>query len=140
VARPDHERLADLTVVLDAGAVIGLARGDHRWRDRLRHVREFGAQVVVPSAVVAETVRGNGPRDAPVNHILASVHHIVPLSERVARDAGRRLAVAGRADTIDAIVVAEAASRAPAMVFTTDLDDLARFVEPTDDLRLASWR
>jgi hypothetical protein len=55
-------------------------------------LEEPRARVVVPSVVVAETVRGNGPRDAPVNHVLASV---------------------------DAIVVAEAAARAPSVVFTT---------------------
>ncbi len=51
-----------MTVVLDAGVVIGLARGDHRWRDRLRAARSAGAQIIVPAVVVAETVRGAGPR------------------------------------------------------------------------------
>ena len=138
MVRRSDERLADLTVVLDAGAVIGLARGDQRWRERLRQLRLGGAQIVVPAVVVAETVRGAGPRDAPVNHILSGIDHVVPLSERVARDAGRRLAMARRSDTIDAIVVAEAALRGPSVVFTADEADLARFVERTDDLRLVS--
>jgi predicted nucleic acid-binding protein len=138
MVRRSDERLAELTVVLDSGAVIGLARGDQRWRDRVNRVRRVGAQIVVPAVVVAETVRGAGPRDAPVNHILAGVDHVVPLSERVARDAGRRLALARRTDTIDAIVVAEAAIRAPAIIFTSDQADLSRFVERTDDLRLVS--
>jgi predicted nucleic acid-binding protein len=138
MARRPDERLADVTVVLDAGVVIGLARGDHRWRDRLREARQAGARVVVPSVIVAETVRGNGPRDAPVNHVLASVDDIALLAERVARDAGRRLASARRSDTIDAIVVAEAAARAPSVVFTTDPGDLRRYVAEADDLRIAT--
>jgi len=139
MVRRSDERLAGLTVVLDAGAVIGLARGDRHWRDRLREVRLAGAQVVVPSVVVAETVRGKGPRDAPVNHVLASVDHIVPLAEQVARDTGRRLAAAGRSDTIDAVVVAEAATRGPSLIFTSDAPDLRAFIESADDVRLVSW-
>lgn len=132
------ERLAELTVVLDAGVVISLARGDERWRNRLRVMRSKGAQIVVPAVVVAETVRGKGPRDAPVNHVLASVDQVVPLAEAVARDAGRRLALAGRSDTIDAVVVAEAARRTPSVVFTTDPDDLSRFVDRADDVRIVA--
>lgn len=74
-------------------------------------LEELRARVVVPSVVVAETVRGNGPRDAPVNHVLASV---------------------------DAIVVAEAAARAPSVVFTTDPGDVRRYVAQADDLRIAT--
>lgn len=74
--------------------------------------------------VVAETVRGNGPRDAPVNLVLAQTSPQHPLTERIARNAGELLGAARSAATIDALVVAEAIECAPAVIFTSDLGDL----------------
>ena len=74
--------------------------------------------------IVAETVRGNGPRDAPVNLVLAQTSPQYPLTERLARVAGQLLGVATSSSTIDALVVAEAIDCAPAMILTSDADDL----------------
>lgn len=74
--------------------------------------------------VVAETVRGNGPRDAPVNLVLAQTSPQHPLTERIARNAGELLGAARSAATIDALVVAEAIECAPAVIFTSDVGDL----------------
>ena len=74
--------------------------------------------------VVAETVRGNGPRDSPVNLVLAQTSPQHPLTEVLARAAGHLLGAAKSSATIDALVVAEAIDCAPAMILTSDPDDL----------------
>ena len=78
--------------------------------------------------VIAETVRGNGPRDAPVNLVLAQTSPQHPLSEPIARAAGRLLAKARSASTIDAVVVAEAVDCGPAVIYTSDPKDLRRLL------------
>jgi len=74
--------------------------------------------------VVAETVRGSGPRDAPVNMILAQTSPQHPLTEAIARAAGQLLGTARSSSTIDALVVAEALDCAPALIWTSDPTDL----------------
>ncbi len=74
--------------------------------------------------VVAETVRGNGPRDAPVNLVLAQTAPQHPLTEGTARTAGQLLGAARSSSTVDALVVAEALDCAPAIIWTSDPDDL----------------
>jgi hypothetical protein len=78
--------------------------------------------------VVAETARGNGPRDAPVNLVLAQTAPQHPLTEALARSAGQLLGVARSSSTIDALVVAEAIDCAPAAILTSDADDLRQLL------------
>jgi hypothetical protein len=78
--------------------------------------------------VIAETVRGSGPRDAPVNMILAQTSPQHPLTEAVARAAGGLLGAAKPSSTIDALVVAEALNCAPAMIWTSDPVDLRQLL------------
>lgn len=82
----------------------------------------------VPTVVVAETVRGNGPRDAPVNLVLAQTEPRYPLTEELARAAGQLLGAAQSSSTIDALVVAEALDCAPAMIWTSDPHDLGQLL------------
>ena len=112
------------TLVLDAGAVIGLARNNHALRARLRNAQQIGMNLRVPMVVVAETVRGNGPRDAPVNLVLAQTAPQHPLTDEIARAAGRLLGNAKSSSTIDALIVAEAIDCAPAIILTSDPIDL----------------
>jgi hypothetical protein len=78
--------------------------------------------------VIAETVRGNGPRDAPINLVLAQTSPQHPLTEQIARRAGELLGAARSSSTIDALVVAEALDCAPAMILTSDPTDLAKLL------------
>ncbi len=111
-------------LILDAGAVIALARGDQRARAFLARALELGAQVEIPVVIVAETIRG-GPRDAPVNRILKAVG-VVPAAREVhGRIAGRLLAEARSRSTVDALVVAHAVEAGGAHVLTGDREDLA---------------
>jgi hypothetical protein len=78
--------------------------------------------------VVAETVRGNGPRDATVNLVLAQTAPQHPLTERLARAAGQLLGASQSSSTIDALVVAEALDCAPAVILTSDPNDLRQLL------------
>ena len=115
-------------LVLDAGAIIGLARNNRRVRARFAAARKDGAEIRVPMVVVAETVRGNGPRDAPVNLVLAQTAPQQPLVESIARTAGELLGAARSSATIDALVVAEALDCAPAVILTSGPDDLRQLL------------
>ena len=110
-------------LILDAGAVIGLSRGEVRARGALATALEVGAEVSVPAVVVAETVRG-GPADAPVNRVLKAVGEVDVADEAIGRTAGRLLGAAGSAATIDAIVVATAIEAGGAVILTGDAGDL----------------
>ncbi len=113
-----------LTVILDSGAVIGLSRGDDRVRAKLGIFQEDGVEMIIPVVVLAETTRGNGPRDAPVNLVLAQAGVVGILGESDARLAGELLARVDSNSTIDALVAAEAIRRSPSVVLTSDPDDL----------------
>jgi predicted nucleic acid-binding protein len=115
--------LAAHRLILDAGAVIALARGDQRARAYLQRALELDAEVRVPVVVVAETTRG-GPKDATVNRVLAAIGEPTPPTAPTARLAGRLLARARRSDTIDALVAAEAIEAGGGYILTGDPDDL----------------
>ena len=79
--------------------------------------------------VLAETVRGHGPRDAAVNLLLGQFAPHRPLDEPTARAAGELLAAANSSSTIDALVAAEALHRPPSTVLTSDPDHPRRLLD-----------
>lgn len=113
-------------LILDSGAVLALAKLDRRARAALTAAWENGAEVIVPAVVLAETVRGNGPRDAPANRVLKAIGNVSPAGEDRARIAGALLGRTGSSATVDALVVAEAVHRRGGVVLTGDVDDLRR--------------
>ena len=115
---PSPQRL-----ILDSGAVIALARNDQRARATLAAAWETGVEVVIPSVVVAETVRGSA-RDASVNRLIKSVGEVTVASEETARIAGALLGAARSSSTVDALVVASAIELGGGVVLTSDPDDL----------------
>lgn len=117
--RPPAQRL-----ILDSGAVIALAREEGRARAALAAAWEVGADVVVPAVVVAETIRGYGAREAPVNRLLNRIGNVAPATEARARAAGALLARAKSNATVDALVVAEAVESGGGVMLTGDPDDL----------------
>ena len=90
--------------------------------------RELGVDFRVPTVVVAETVRGNGPHDAPVNLVLAQTEPRYPLTEEIARKGGQLLGAARSAATIDALIVAEALDCAPSVIWTADPTDFRQLL------------
>lgn len=85
-------------MILDAGAVIALARNDPRARAFIRRAIELDAEVRVPVVVLAETLRGS-PRDAGVHRVLSAVSDSLPIDEAAGGRAGALLGRAGRSDT-----------------------------------------
>jgi len=111
-------------LILDSGAVLALASGNERARQFVRRAISARAAVIVPAVVVAETTRG-GPRDATVNRVIKTVEDVAPVTEDVAREAGRLLAGARKSNaTMDALVVASAARRESTIILTGDIDDI----------------
>jgi predicted nucleic acid-binding protein len=114
-------------LILDAGAVIALARGDSRLRARLRAAAEDDADVVVPPIVVTQTFRGS-PGDARINRLLKVVL-VPPVGLELAREAGALLGTASLSDAADAQVAAEALRQGPSVILTSDPDDLRQLIQ-----------
>ncbi len=117
--------IAPRCLILDSGAVIGWARGDVRARALIARALELGVDVRIPTAVLAETLRG-GPRDAPVHRVRAAVD-VFPQTEDVARVAGALLGRTRGKNTVDALVAAEAVQTG-ADIATSDPKDLSALV------------
>jgi predicted nucleic acid-binding protein len=111
-------------LILDSGAVIALARGDQKARAFVARAVEAGAEVLVPAVVVAETVRGRGPRDAPVNRVIAAIDLVAAIDEAAGRTAGHLLGATTSEATIDALVVAAAIHVGGGRILTSDPNDL----------------
>lgn len=84
--------------------------------------RQRGDEVAIPPVVVAQSIRG-GSRDAPI-HRLVHASHVPFVGLRIARRAGELLGMSGLNDAADALVMAEALRRGPAIVVTSDPDDM----------------
>lgn len=119
---PKYRRL-----ILDAGGILALSRGDGDARAALERARREGYVVVVPTPVLAQVHRGGHDR-ARIDRVINRVNALLPTSEAIARRAGELQAAAGTADPVDAIVVAEALAAVPALILTSDPVDLRRLL------------
>jgi predicted nucleic acid-binding protein len=117
----------------DAGALIALERREQRAWAWHRRATERGEVPTVPTVVVAETWRGGYTllRD------LLSACDVEPLTDELARLAGRALGEVGSNETIDAIVVASAAQRGD-VVLTQDAADVNAFKSFFPDVRVVA--
>ena len=112
-------------LVLDTGALIGLASRSNRIWTLLDEAQRTGADVLVPAGTLAESLRG-GPRDALVNRLLNQPYTQVTIHDEArARSAGELLKKARTSDAIDALVVAEAVRYESSTIATSDPDDIA---------------
>lgn len=112
-----------MRLVLDGGAVTALA-GD---RVRLLALSlEGGGVPDVPAVVLTESLTGDPRRDVRTNRFLRTCD-VTPVDEGLARIAARLCTSTGHAgeiSTVDAVVVAHAADRAPSTILTSDPVDL----------------
>jgi predicted nucleic acid-binding protein len=116
-------------LILDSGAVFALAAGQPRARQVVERALRERTLLVIPAVVIAETTRGTA-RDARVNRVLSAVQDIAPVTESVAREAGRLLATANVGNaTVDALIVAEAVLHGPALILTGDLADIGALAD-----------
>lgn len=115
-------------VVLDSGAVSAIAAGDQRARAVLARARRDGWLVVIPTPVLAEVHTGR--RDhAAIDRVVNAVDLEVETTAQRARQAGVLRAASGVLDVVDAIVVAEAVAARPAIIVTSDPDDIGRLLD-----------
>lgn len=112
-------------IVMDAGALIALDRGDKRMIALLGRALAQGRRFRVPAGVVGQAWR-DGRAQATLARFLRSVEvEIVPLDEQLARSCGELCGAKGSMDVIDASVVIVARERRDPIV-TSDPNDLRR--------------
>ena len=112
-------------LVLDAGALIALDRGDKRMIALLDHALAQGRTFRVPAGVVGQAWRDGGVQVTLARFLRSEEVAIVPLDDQLARTCGGLCAGANAADVIDASVVIVARERRDPIV-TSDPDNLRR--------------
>lgn len=112
-----------MTLVLDAGALIAVERGDRRTLTVIETARRQGRTFVVPAGVLAQVWRG-GALQARLGRFLAARGvEVEVLTELGAKAAGLLCGQAGASDIVDASVVVTA-RRHHATVVSSDRADL----------------
>jgi predicted nucleic acid-binding protein len=115
-------------LILDAGGILALARGDPRARAALARALHEGYVAVIPTPVLAQVHRGGRDR-TPIDRVVKAVDALLPTSEQVARRAGELQAKTATSDAVDAIVAAEALASVPALILTSDVDDIGLLLD-----------
>ena len=110
-----------MTLVLDAGALIAVERGDRTIAALLKRERRAGRPPVSHGGVVGQVWRGGSGRQENLAKFLAGVN-IVPLDDRLGRRAGVLLGRTATGDVIDAAVVLLADH--DDQILTSDVNDL----------------
>jgi predicted nucleic acid-binding protein len=110
-------------IVLDSGALSALAEKAGSIRSSLAKALADGAELVIPTIVLAETTTGDGTRDARINRV-ANVCAIVPLDERIARAAAALRFYRPACGVADAVVVATADAVHGSAIMTSDPRDI----------------
>lgn len=113
-------------VILDAGALIAIERGDQRARAYVLLAGAGHLRLVTSSGVVAQVWRGGG-RQARLARLLDSdLLEEVPLDPSASRRIGALAAQVGASDVVDGHVALLALER-DAVVATGDTEDIARW-------------
>lgn len=118
-----------MSLVLDAGALIAVERGDRATAAVIEVARQEHRVVIVPAGVVGQVWR-DGSRQARLARLLGAQGVVVePLTDTGARAAGVLCGEAGTSDVVDASVVL-AARRHRATAISSDRQDL-QALDPT---------
>jgi predicted nucleic acid-binding protein len=121
-------------VILDSGAVLGVAHRSTRAIAAIREALERDDDITVSAPVIAETVRGERP-DPRVDRVLKSVRQ-VGASPRQGRVAGKLLTFVDGPSTVDALIMAAALlTGGPTTILTSDVGDLRALLEAAGALR-----
>jgi hypothetical protein len=113
-------------LILDAGALLAIARDEQAMAKRLRRAEHRGLRIVTHGGIIGQVWRGGGPRQARLARVLTCVE-VRPLDDRAGRRAGALLAATHGHDVIDAALVLLAED--DGQIFTTDAGDLAPLAE-----------
>jgi len=109
-------------LVLDAGALIALDRGNRDMHSEIRATRLSGAPVRTSPMALAQAWR-DGKRQARLASAMRDID-VPSLTEQDGRQAGELLAAAGSSDAIDATVALLA--RPGDLLYTSDPGDLRK--------------
>lgn len=115
-------------LVLDAGGVSAIAEGNGVARATLERARREGWVVVIPAPVLVEVHTGRWDH-ARIDLVINAVDMLIQTTPERARQAGVLRSRSGVLDVVDAIVVAEAVAALPAVIMTSDPDDIRSLVE-----------
>lgn len=118
-------------LTFDTGMLIALERRRRRAEEFLLRAREQRIVPVVPADVLVEWWRGRTDR----REAILGFVNVEALSQRLARVAGEALAAVPGATSVDAVVMASAASRGD-IVLTSDVHDLERLRRYFPSVRL----
>ncbi len=115
-------------VILDSGGVTALAEGNPRARAVLVRARREGRLVVIPAPVLTEIYTGRHDH-ARIDRVINAVDMQIDTTPERAKQAGVLRARSGVLSVVDAIVVAEAVASLPAVIVTSDPDDIKALVD-----------
>jgi hypothetical protein len=110
-------------LILDAGALVAVARDDRAMMARLRASQRHGLELRTNAIVVAQVWRDSRGRQVNLSRLLQATD-VRALSQRDGRAAGELQAAAGTSDAVDA-TVALLAARGD-RILTSDPGDIAR--------------
>jgi hypothetical protein len=110
-------------LILDAGALLAVDRGERAMMARLRVAQQRGLELRSNAMVVAQVWRDRRGRQVNLARVLRAVD-VRSVSHSEGREAGALLAEAGTTDPIDATVVLLAAPGD--RILTSDPEDLTR--------------
>jgi len=125
-------------LVLDAGALIALDRGDKRMIALLHRALAQGRAFRVPAGVVGQAWRDGRVQVTLARFLRSEEVEIIPLDEQLARSCGELCGASNSRDVIDASVVIIARERRDPIV-TSDPNDLRR-LDPAGGSSLPSCR
>ena len=112
-------------IVLDAGALIALDRGDKRMIALLQRALVQGRQFRVPAGVVGQVWRDGRVQVTLARFLRSEEVAIIPIDEHLARSCGELCGTANSPNVIDASVVIIARERRDPIV-TSDPSELRR--------------
>ena len=112
-------------IVLDAGALIALDRGDKRMIALLQRALVQGRAFRVPAGVVGQAWRDGRVQVTLARFLRSEEVEIIPLDEQLARSCGELCGASNSRDVVDASVVIIARERRDPIV-TSDPNDLRR--------------
>jgi hypothetical protein len=113
-------------LILDAGALVAVDRGDRSMIARLRVAQQHGVELRSNAMVVAQVWRDRHGRQAGLAQLLRAVD-VRAVSPQDGRQAGVLLGVTRTSDPVDATVVLLASPGD--RILTTDPADLTRLAE-----------
>lgn len=114
-----------MSIILDAGALVAIERGDPRTWAILRRELAAGRAPLTHGGVIGQVWRGGKGRQARLASVLEGID-VRGLDDDLGRRAGVLLAAARRSDVIDAALVLLADTGDE--IYTGDADDLGPLV------------